>query len=207
MNIMSIIKYHNLFCLLFLILLLLSCGKTQDNNSFPILEFRVDPELLDSMRYIDKHSIVFHPPKGFITLPDSIVEKAQNELRDKKEGEVPPFLLEHAFVNPQMTSAVILISSIKPDSAELIGFSDFIKKYGEKYLSFFPNAETSTFSVNNIHCWQARRIEAEQIRFRLLIDRGTNSLPSQLDFNFPLSSDADVGRILESVIGSIKNIH
>ncbi len=207
MKIMSIIKYHNLFCLLFLVLLLLSCGKTQDNSSFPTLEFRVDPELLDSIRYIDKHSFSFQTPNGFIALPDSIVERAQNELRGKKEGEVPPFFLEHVFVNPQMTSAVVLISAIIPDSAKLIEFSVFIKKYGEKYSTFFPNAEISRFSLNNIHCWQARRIEAGQIRFRLLLDRGSNSLPSQLDFNFPLSSDADVGRILESVIGSINNTH
>jgi len=186
---------------------LLSCSKAQDNTSFPVLEFRVDPELLDSIRYIDKHSFSIQIPKGFIVLPDSVVERAQKELQGNNEGEVPPFLLEHVFVNPKMPSAVILVSSILPDSVEFKEFCDFIKEYGDKYLTFFPNAEISKYSVNNIHCWQARRIEAEQIRFRLLVDRGPNSLPSQLDFNFPLNSDADVGRILESVIGSINNTH
>ena len=194
-------SYLQLCCFL----LLLSCSKAQETISFPPLEFKCNPDLIDSVRSIDLHSLSFATPKGFIALPDSVIKQVQASLQDKKEDDLPQFLPEYAYINPEDPSSIIFVSSIGIDSAATETFIEFIRRYDTNYQSFFPGSETSTFLVNDIRCWQGRRIGLNSVHFRLLLDRGTYSLPYQIDFTFPIKIDTDIGRIIESVIGSIQN--
>jgi len=192
-----------IFILLVLFHLLPGCGKSQDSLSFQPLSFQVNPDLVDSLWVIEQHNFVFKTPKDFISLPDSIIASAKASLSGKQEGNLPSFIPKNAWINPQMPSVVIFISSLEIDTSIDTAFTRFIKKYDVEYHSTFPGAETSTFMLNDIRCWQGRKIEKSKIHFRLLLDRGSIASICQLDLSFPINEEANTGRIIESVLGSI----
>ena len=194
------------FILLILFHLLPGCGRSQDSLLFQPLSFQVNPSLVDSLWVIEQHNLVFKTPRGFISLPDSIIANAKASLSGKQEGNLPGFIPENAWINPQMPTAVIFISSLKIDTSEDTAFVRFVKSYNVEYQSTFPGAETFTFMLNDIRCWQGRKIEKSKIHFRLLLDRGSIASICQLDLSFPINEETDTGRIIESVLGSI-HIH
>jgi hypothetical protein len=72
---------------------------------------------------------------------------------------------------------------------------------------FAPDAVTTTFSVNDIRCWQSRLIRDNSVHFRWLLDTRADHPPTQCDFHFIADTSADMGRTVESFLGSLYKIN
>lgn len=190
---------------LYLSLIFVSVACSDDKGiEFTELTFQVNPATVDSVRYVKEHKLSLQQPVGFISLPEEVVEKLSAEITGKREGLLPPFTPKLVFVNAQCPTEMITVSSVEIDSNRHRSFTGFIIDYNQNFQDFAPDAGTAVFSINELRCWQGRRMIGNQIHYRILIDIGESNFAGQYDFRFTPDRYEDVGRILESVIGSFK---
>lgn len=187
-----------------LTLLFNGCTNASDSNeTFPELEFNVNPQLLDTLTH-EFDYFTFQLPLGLNSVPDSVLTVLTTQLSAVKEGRVPSYKPQQAFLNFQNPLNFIILSSIQPVTIELEEFTDFISEYDFRYREFFPQAQTTRFSVNDIRCWQGRNVMQDVVRFRLILDNNDSSEYKQIDIAFPNDPEKDWGRRIESMLGTIK---
>ncbi|MBM3326176.1 MAG: hypothetical protein FJY65_04210 [Calditrichaeota bacterium] len=186
---------------------LVSIGCSDTVVLFPPMTFEVRNELLDSLHFVNLEYMDFSLPKGYVALHDSIINKANIAMNGQYEDEIPIFELKSGYYCQADSLNLLLISQAGGEFWSKSEFHIAVRNYDVAYQKFAPDAQTTVFSINGINCWQARRIEGKRIHFRWIFGDNSEKKPTQIDFFYIALPDADMGRVIESMLGTVRLTH
>jgi hypothetical protein len=193
---------HTLFRLALLtpalLLVLSACGgdgnrqSTGGADTAPQYSFNVDPELLGD-EYADRAlGIRLAPPADWTEAPSSLREQIGQQLAAGSEDIALDAALRTLFVERSSGSALIVYEPLESDDPGAI-FDEWVGRA----------AETAEFRHNGLRFYQARVVGEQDVRFTLVTE-ARNGVVTVIQYFLPQGRFQEIGRRIESSIGSIE---
>lgn len=186
-----------------LLALLISCGKSNEPpQQFEELSFEINEALLGPSFADSTLRFSFHPPIGWEQVPDTTMEKVQEELSDvigQENGiQVTPIRF---FINKEKGSSCTLSRVIGLDLSRQAQGS--LEEYESLLRAKFPGASVKkgTFRIHEINVFQFLITDEQRVIFKLLCS-DFQKQTFQVDYVVPRSVYRQQIKAIESSIGS-----
>ena len=191
--------------LLLLLLLVVACGSAnKEGATTRQLSFEVVDSLLGSVYEVESARKSFHPPAGFLPIPDSLFAI----LREKFTQEVSPEgkIRFVQFFFDQQHSAGLIVSTVRGLNLST-DTAAFVSRYRQAILAEYgeDHVTAGDYWVDSVYVKNFLVTDSAQVRFQLLcLSLEGDAL--ELQYVVPRAVYAEIVKSLESSIGSLKPI-
>ena len=191
--------------LLSLLFLVVACSSTDDQEAAPgQLGFEVVDSLLGPVYEVESARKSFHPPAGFISIPDSLFAALREEFTQQVSPEGKIHFVQFFF--DQQHSAGLIVSTVRGLNL-LTDTAAFVTRYRQAIASEYGDGLVTDgdYWVDSIYVKNFVITDSAQVRFHLLcLTLEGDAL--ELQFVVPRPVYAELVKSLESSIGSLKPI-